>query len=151
MRRVAVVLALSLVTACAPAATAPAPAAVSATDVTILASDGAVMRPIANGGRVPLRTGWITVHFAPVPLEEDGELKVSVFDADGRPAQADVSVDYASMDMDHGQEMAQGVFHENCYQMHLSFVMPGRWRLVVHVARGGNEEAVTLILPEVGL
>lgn len=146
-------LVLSLVaSACAPAA-APAPvsAAASGKDVTILASDGGVMRPIANGGRVPLRSGWATVTLSPVPLQDTGQLKVSVFDADGRLAEADVSVDYVSMDMDHGHTVERGVLHENCYQMPLSFAMPGSWRLQIHVVHGAADETVTLVLPEVGL
>jgi hypothetical protein len=154
MRIFVPVLAVVLASACGSAA-APAPTAHAATTaakgITILASDGTVMRPITNGGRVPLRSGWATVTLSPVPLAEDGQLQVSVFDADGRQIEAEVSVDYVSMDMDHGHTIEHGVMHGNCYQMPLSFAMPGSWKLVVHVVRGGSDESVTLVLPEVGI
>ena len=155
MSRLAVALAGVLVIACAPAADVRPPSTQtvgrSAGDISILVGDGTVMRPIANGGRVPLGTGWATLRFSPVPLGEDGQLQVAVFDGEGKPVDADVSVDYASLDMDHGHMVERGVFHENCYQMRLSFAMPGRWRLLVHVVRGASEDTVTVLLPEVGL
>lgn len=152
MRLVLAVLVAVVASACAPtAAPTPTSAAAPGKDVTILASDGAVMRPIANGGRVPLRSGWATITLSPVPLQETAQLKVSVFDADGRLSEANVSVDYASIDMDHGHTLEHGVLHENCYQMPLSFAMPGSWRLLIHVVRGPTDDTVTLVLPEVGL
>lgn len=154
MRLIGVLLAGLIATACGQASVGtPASASASATgkDVTILASDGAVMRPIANGGRVPLRAGWATITLSPVPLEETAQLQVSVFDTGGHLVDADVSVDYVSMDMDHGHTVEHGVLHENCYRMPLSFAMPGSWRLLVHVVRGGTDDTVTLVLPEVGL
>ena len=152
MRLAAAILGALLVTSCSSAATtAPAPATTgTAKETTILAKDGGVLRPIANGGRLALRSGWATVRLSPTPLETDGQLEVSVFDTDGRPATADVSVDYVSMDMDHGHTMERGVLHEGCYRMPLAFVMPGSWRLVIHVARGGTEETLTVVLPDVG-
>jgi len=30
-------------------------------------------------------------------------------------------------------------------------LMPGSWRLVIHVVRGGTEETLTVVLPDVGL
>lgn len=152
MRLVLALLVAVVASACAPtAAPIPTSAAAPGKDITILASDGAVMRPIANGGRVPLRSGWATITLSPVPLQETAQLKVSVFDADGRLAEANVSVDYASIDMDHGHTLEHGVLHENCYQMPLSFAMPGSWRLLIHVVRGPTDDTVTLVLPEVGL
>lgn len=150
MRLVSLALAISLAVACSPAVT-PAPAAPAVAGVTILASDGAAMRPIVNGGRVPLRNGWATIQIAPVPLTGDGRLRVGVFDRDGREVDADVSVDYSSLDMDHGHIIERGVLHERCYEMPLSFAMPGRWRLLIHVVRDADEDTVTLLLPEVGL
>ncbi|HEU5288219.1 MAG TPA: hypothetical protein VFV20_07440 [Candidatus Limnocylindria bacterium] len=152
MRLVLTLLVAVVASACAPtAAPTPTSAAAPAKDVTILASDGGVMRPIANGGRVPLRGGWATITLSPVPLQETAQLKVSVFDAEGRLAEANVSVDYASIDMDHGHTLERGVLHENCYQMPLSFAMPGSWRLLIHVVRGPTDDTVTLVLPDVGL
>ncbi len=152
MRLVAGILAALLVAGCSPAAATPTAAgAAAARATTILASEGGVMRPIANGDRVALRTGWATVRLSPVSIDADAQLEVSVFDPDGRPATADVSVDYVSMDMDHGHTVEHGVLHENCYRMPLSFAMPGSWRLAIHVVRGGAEEIVTLVLPDVGL
>jgi hypothetical protein len=147
-------LAALLVSGCsAPATATPARAASAATAAaeTILASDGGVLRPIQNGDRLALRSGWATVRLTPLPLETDGQLQVSIFDADGQPASAEVSVDYASMDMDHGHMVEHGVMHEGCYQMPLTFAMPGSWRLVIHVVRAGTEETLTVVLPEVGL
>ena len=154
MKLGAAILAALLVAGCSSTVTMK-PSTVSTTaaakETTILASEGGVLRPIANGGRVALRSGWATVRLSPTRVDQDGQLEVSVFDADGRPATAEVSVDYVSMDMDHGHTMEHGVFHEDCYRMPLSFVMPGSWRLVIHVARGGTDETVTLVLPDVGL
>ncbi len=153
MRFVAAILGALLVTGCSSATTTTsAPAAVTAAkDTTILASDGGVMRPITNGDRVGLHSGWATLRLSPTRIETDGRLQVSLFDADGRPVAADVSVDYASMDMDHGHTIEHGVMHEGCYQMPLAFAMPGSWRLVIHVVRGGTEETLTVVLPDVGL
>ncbi|HZP94964.1 MAG TPA: hypothetical protein VFC31_01320 [Candidatus Limnocylindria bacterium] len=152
--KVLALLAAVIASACtttAVSAPASAPAAGGGKDITILAGDGAVMRPIANGGRVPLRSGWATITLSPVPLAETGQLRVSVFDAEGRQTEADVFVDYASIDMDHGHTVEHGVLRENCYQMPLSFAMPGSWRLMIHVVRGATDETVTVVLPEVGL
>jgi len=155
MRLAAAIFATLLVTGCSAAvATSPAsptPFGQIARDTTILTSDGGVLRPIPNGGRVALRSGWAAVRLAPGKLEDRGRLEVTVFDADGRQASADVSVDYASMDMDHGHTLEHGVVHEGCYRMPLTFVMPGSWRLVVRIARGGADETFTLVLPDVGM
>lgn len=152
MRLLAAVLAAILVAACSPGASTtvePGPVA-SAKSITILANEGGVLRPIENGARLPLRSGWVTLRLATAATLE-GQLEVSVFDADGRQATADVAVDYSSIDMDHGHTTEQGVLHEGCYRMPLSFAMPGAWRLVIHVVRGGTPETLTVVLPDVGL
>ncbi len=157
MRLAAAILGALLITACSsvatttPAPAAATPASAAAKETTILANDGGVLRPIANGGRVALRNGWATVRLSPTRLDVEGQLEVSIFDPDGRPATADVSVDYVSMDMDHGHTIERGVLHEGCYRMPLVFLMPGSWRLVIHVVRGGTEETLTVVLPDVGL
>ena len=137
----------------AAAAPAPAPAAVSAAlpDAPLLASEGGVLRPIDNGGRVAMKGGYAEVRFTPSPQSMDPQLQVSLFDPAGQPRTADVSVEWESLDMDHGTDSATGSLREGCYRMRLSFAMPGSWRLKVHVTGSGAEEIVTLVLPWVGL
>jgi len=151
MRLAAALLSALLVSGCTAAtAAAPAPAATTP-DAPLLASEGGVLRPIDNGGRVALHSGYATVRLSPSPQSMDPLLQVYVFDSAGQAATADISVDYESLDMDHGISTAQGVWHEGCYRMGLSFGMAGSWRLVIHVVRAGAEEKVVLVLPWVGL
>jgi hypothetical protein len=148
---VALVTAL-LATGCSAAAAAPAPkAAVVVDEAPLLASEGGVLRPIDNGGRVAMKGGYAEVRFTPSPQSMDPQLQVSLFDPAGQPRTADVSVEWESLDMDHGTDSATGSLHEGCYRMRLSFAMPGSWRLKVHVTGSGAEEIVTLVLPWVGL
>lgn len=150
MRLAAAVLSALLATSCSAATTAVAPAA-AAPDAPLLTSEGGVLRPIDNGGRIALHSGYATVRLSPSPQDLDPQLQVSLFNSSGQPMTGDVSVDYESLDMDHGMTVAQGVLHEGCYRMGLSFGMAGRWRLVIHVMGGGSEEQVVLVLPWVGL
>jgi hypothetical protein len=153
MRLAAVILSGLLASGCVAATTAAvAPAAPAAMpDAPLLASEGGILRPIDNGGRVAMHSGYATVRLSPSAQSMDPLLEISLFDSAGNPANADVSVDYESLDMDHGTSVAKGVFHEGCYRMGLSFGMAGSWRLVIHVMRSGTEEKVVLVLPWVGL
>lgn len=160
MRSLGAALCALLLAACAPAAAgstaetaaaaAPAGGPAASADVTILASEGGVLRPIANGGRVGLREGWATVRLSPVPLRERVELDVGVFDGSGRAVSGDVHVTYESIDMDHGRTTAAGIPDDSGHHVPLEFLMPGAWRLVLEITRGGITDKVTLVLPEVG-
>ncbi len=149
MRIAAALLALVLATGCS-AATAAAPTTSATADAPLMVSEGGVLRPIENGSRLSLRSGYATVRLWPSPEDMDPNLQVGLFDAAGKPAVANVSVVAEMLDMDHGTETATGVLRDGLYQMHLSFGMQGRWRLVVHIARDGAEEILTLVLPWVG-
>lgn len=152
MRLAAAILTASILTACgSAAATTPTPASgAGATEAAILASDGDVLRPIANGGRVALREGWATIRFSSLASER-ADLDVALFDVSGRSVRGDVRVSYASLDMDHGSTTTVAAEHEGAYRVPLEFVMPGRWRLVVRITRGDVQETLTILLPEVGL
>ena len=150
MKLAAALLSMLLVTGCT-AATAAVPTPTAAPDAPILASEGGVLRPIDNGGRLPLKTGYATVRLWPSPQSMDPNLQVALFDASGVASTAEVWVFTEMVDMDHGTETIPATVRDGVYQMHLSFGMPGSWRLVVHVKRGGVEETFTLVLPWIGL
>lgn len=118
--------------------------------VTILVSEGGLLRPVDNGGRVALHEGWATIRVSPVPLRERTELDVGVFDGSGRAVAGRVDVTYESIDMDHGRTTVTGIPDDGGYHVPLELIMPGAWRLVVEIARGGTADTVTLVLPEVG-
>lgn len=156
MRLGAAIMIALLVSGCSTATAAvPAPVAKQAPaatqDAPLLASEGGILRPFDNGGRLAMHSGYATVKLSPSPQSMDPLLQVSVFDSAGQAQDADVSVDYESLDMDHGVTTAVGHFHEGCYRMGLSFGMAGSWRVVIHVKRSGSEEKVVLVLPWVGL
>jgi len=149
--RIPAALLASLIVSCGAPPALPAPATVpAAKQIAILASEGGVLRPIANGGRVALRGGWATVTLAPAAGGE-ADLDIALFDSAGRTVTGDVRASYESMDMDHGSTVEPGVLHGDCYRVRLSFIMPGAWRVVVHVAHDGVEESLTLVLPQAGL
>jgi hypothetical protein len=150
MKLAAALLGLLLATACS-AATAAVPTPTPGPDAPILASEGGVLRPVENGGRLPLKTGYATVRLWPSPQSMDPNLQVAIFDASGQAAVAEVWVISEMLDMEHGTETIPATVRDGFYQMHLSFGMPGAWRLAVHVKRGGVEETITLVLPWIGL
>lgn len=152
MKTAALACAVVFTAACGRAAavsSGPPPGDAGAT--VILANDGGVLRPIANGGRVTLRTGSASVRFVPYPVKLDGDLDVALFDANGRPVAGDVKVYYESIDMDHDRITARGVRHGDAYRVPFSFLMPGAWRLVITVGRpdDGTSDRFVLMLPQV--
>jgi ABC-type transport system substrate-binding protein len=153
MKLIAIALvSVVLATACSGATAAPpATTPAAAPEAPLLANEGGVLRPIDNGGRVAMHDGYATVRLSPSPQSMDPLLQVWVFDSAGQAQEADVTVDYDSLDMDHGVSTAHGTLHEGCYRMGLSFGMAGSWRLVIHVTRAGAEEKMVLMLPWVGL
>lgn len=154
MRIVALILAGALLGACTEAAAHPQPPSVArgtSPAAIILVSEGGVMRPIENGGRVALRTGWATLRFSPVPLDFRSTLDMTLFDASGAPAAGEVSAQYESIDMDHGRTTSTSAPHEGGYRMPLVFEMPGSWKVVVRIVRAGAEETITIVLPAVGM
>jgi hypothetical protein len=150
MRILAAALGLLVATACT-AATAAVPTPGPNEDAPLLASEGGVLRPIDNGTRLALRTGYATVRFTPSPQSMDPDLLLSIVDASGNATAADVSVDWESLDMDHGMSTEHSKPVDGGYRTRISFAMPGSWRLVIHVVRGGAEEKLILVLPWVGL
>ena len=156
MRRLVVAVAGLVLAACttASAQTATAmphssPAAVP--EAPLLTSEGGVLRPIENGSRLPMRSGYATVRLTPGPQSMDPQIDVTLFDNSGQPVTAEVFAEYESLDMDHGIEKIQARPVDGLYRMRLSFSMQGMWRVVVHVTRGATEEKLTLVLPWVGL
>jgi hypothetical protein len=143
------VLVAVLATGCSVGVAASQPPATS--EANLLVSEGGMLRPIDNGGRVGLKSGWATVKLWPSPQDMDPNLEVAVFDAAGNVVSADVWVVYEMMDMDHGIDESRATFREGLHRMHLSFGMQGSWKLVVHIARAGLEESVVLVLPWIGL
>jgi YtkA-like protein len=150
MKLAAALLSMLLATGCS-AATAAVPTPTAVPDAPILASEGGVLRPIDNGGRLPMKMGYATVRLWPSPQSMDPNLQVALFDASGQAATADVFVVSEMLDMEHGTETIPATVRDGFYQMHLSFGMPGSWRLVVHVKRDAAEETITLVLPWIGL
>jgi len=159
MRLAAALLIGALATACSTASAdtgtptaAPAnPAALSIPDVPLLASEGGVLRPIDNGGRVAMQRGYATVRMTPSPQSMDPRLEIALFDSDGKAQTADVWVVTEMVDMDMGSEEVHARVDNGTYTMRLSFGMPGAWRLKVHVVRAGNDEGFTIVVPWVGL
>ena len=151
MRLAAAMLAASFVGACGSAAatTAAPPAGAAVTKASILVSDGGILRPIQNGGRVPLRGGWATVRFSSLNADHI-DLDVSIFDTGGRSVAAAVRLEYESTDMDHGVMGSKAVGREGGYRIPIDIPMPGAFRMTLHVTRGAAEDTVTLVLPQVG-
>lgn len=149
--RLAAALALALVTACAPTAVTNARMPAAGEEPTILATDGGLLRPIRNGGRVAIPDGWATLTFSPLPLQRDQlDLDVGVLDAAGRPADAAVQVTYESLDMDHGVFTQRATAHERRYRVPVQIVMPGRWRFTVSIERGGQATRLVIVVPDIG-
>jgi len=120
-------------------------------DAPLLTSEGGVLRPVENGARLPLKSGYAIVRLSPSPRSMDPDVDVDVFDARGTAVVADVVAEYESLDMDHGVERVQAKPRLGGYRMRLSFAMQGSWRVVIHITRGIVEDTVTLVLPSVGL
>lgn len=149
--RLVVALALALVTACAPAAATTASTGAAEEQPTILASDGGLLRPITNGGRVAIPDGWATVTFSPLPLaREQLDLDIAVLDAAGRPVDAAVQVTYEMLDMSHGVFTQRATLHQGRHRMPVNIAMPGRWRFTVTIDHGGRATTVVLVVPEIG-
>jgi len=155
VRPVALILAGALLGACgaATAATAPSPmpAAVEVIETTILVSDGGILRPIENGGRVAIPDGWATVTLSPPPLQRtDFALDVEVLDASGRALDAAVDVTYEMVQMDHGVFTERATSHAGRYRVPVHIPMPGMWRFTVSIDRGGVVTSLIVVVPEIG-
>jgi hypothetical protein len=149
--RLLIVLGLALVTACAPATATSAGAIRAEEEPTFLVSDGGVLRPIKNGGRVAIPDGWATVTFSPLPLQRsDLNLDVGLADAAGRPIDAAVEVTYEMLDMSHGVYAARATAHQGRYRMPVQVVMPGRWRFTLTIDRGGRPTTVVIVGADIG-
>ncbi len=152
MRLTGAILAALLVGGCGSAAatTAVLPAAApAAPGPVILVSEGGVLRPVANGGRVPVRDAWATVRFSDLTHERI-DLDVAVLDIGGRSVPASVRVSFESTDMDHGTLDAIVAARDGGYRATIDVPMPGGLRVKLRIAREGSEDTVTLILPQVG-
>ena len=141
---------LTLAACSTAAAKAPAPST-GMPDAPLLTSEGGILRPIENGGRVPMRSGYAIVRLTPGPQSMDPDVDVTLFDSAGQPVTAGVYAEYESLDMDHGIERVQARVADGGYRMRLSFAMQGTWRVIIHVARGPSDDSLTLVLPWVGL
>ena len=152
MKKLLALAGLVLAACSTASATTPSPAPnVPMPDAPLLTSEGGVLRPVDNGARLPLHSGYAVVKLTPGPQSMDPDVDVTVYDGAGKQVTADVYAEYESLDMDHGVEKAQARLAEGCYRMRLSFAMQGTWRVVIHVARGATEDKVTLVLPWVGM
>lgn len=138
------VLAL-LASACVPNGPAAPPAA--ATPAVFLSEAGA-LRPIANGGRVPIADGSVEVSFAPYPPETTTQLVVVVRDATGRAVPADVRVLYEMLGMDHPAASALALRDGERHRATIGLPMPGAWRFVLRVGRAGTATSLLFIVPE---
>lgn len=147
----AALLAALLVGACAarvPAAVAE-PAAPADAEATVFVSEGGMLRPLANGGRVALRDGWAEVRFTPYPLGPRSDLDVRIIDGrSGRAADADVTVLYEMLGMEHGMVVQRATPRSDGHHTApLNVAMPGQWRFMLRIARSGEVESVVLVLP----
>lgn len=146
-------LAAIIAGACAPVAaqSASAPDPAGEEQPTILISDGGVLRPVVNGGRIAIEGGWATVTLSPLPLERESlDLDVVLTGVDGQPVSADVEVAYDMVGMDHGSGRERAVAHAGGYRMPLHLAMPGSWRLKVRIDRGGEVTTLVVVLPQAG-
>lgn len=155
MRPVALILAGALLGACGAAATVappdPEPAAVEVIETTILVSDGGMLRPIDNGGRVAIPDGWATVTLSPPPLQRtDFALDIDVLDASGRALEAAVEVRYEMVQMDHGVITERATSHAGRHRVPVHIPMPGMWRFTVSIDRGGVVTSLIVVVPEIG-
>jgi len=155
MRPAAALLAGLLLAACAPAAAkadgaaaiGEAHPATGSEGQPILVNEGGILRPIANGGRVALRSGgWARLTFSPFPLAQKSDLDVALEDAAGRLMSADVVVEYEMLDMDHGHVTEHAVLHQGRYRAPLSFSMYGAWKFAIRVTRGSNVETLAIVV-----
>lgn len=150
MRPLVLVAAAVLAAACGEAVGHPDAVRVAAGPATMLLSDGGVMRPLEQGGRVALRSGWATVSALPGPRDGEIEMTVALFDAAGAPADAGVSAVYESLEMDHGRTVVQGVVREGAARLALRITMPGAWGVELRIRRADADETFRLMLPDVG-
>lgn len=155
MRPLAGMLLVLTLAACTPAAAGiaavPTPQGEEPAAETILVSEGGMLRPLENGGRVAISDGWATVRFSPPPLQRsDLVLDVAVLDAKGRPVQATVAVTYEMLQMDHGRSTERAVPHDGLFRMAVRIPMPGAWRFTIHIDRDGVASDLIVVVPEIG-
>lgn len=147
MRGLIVAATLLLVACAAPAAAEPAPPAPPATPSVFLSESG-MLRPIANGGRVPIADGSVELSFAPYPPATTTKLDVVVRDAAGRSTAADVMVVYDMIGMEHGAMSARAVAEGEHHRASIGLPMSGPWRFVLRVARPGAVTSLLFIVPD---
>ncbi len=149
MRLHAAVLAAVVLSGCGNAAALTPSSPPGDPPTPILTSEGGVLRPIANGGRIALMDGSATVTFDPYPIGLDGRVRIETFDGSGSPRDADVTLMYESIDMDMGQTTEKGGGPAAVHGFPLQLDMPGAWRLVFTVTRAGAAQTVRVVLPQV--
>jgi hypothetical protein len=147
MRRLALVVALLLGACSAPAAAPQPPAATPATPAVFL-SEGGLLRPVPNGGRVSMVDGSVEVSFAPYPPRTTSELSVVVRDAAGRPVAADVVVVYDMIGMEHGAMFARAVASGERQRASIGLPMPGPWKFTLRVTRASEVSSLLFIVPD---
>lgn len=136
----AAALALAFASCAPPADTAPAGAAAVA---NVFVSEGPVVRPLANGARLPLETGgWATLSFTPFPPAAGTEIEVALEGVDA----ADVFVTCEMVGMDHGAARRHAHASGARYRAPLELNMRGSYRVTIEVETASARSTVTLVV-----
>lgn len=116
----------------------------------VFVSNGNMVTPLQNGGRVKLTNGWARLTFTPYPPRARSDLDVQVFYGDsGEPTIAEVSVAYEMIGMEeHGVVIQRAIPRANDhYILPLNVGMPGFWRFSLKVVFGGTMSTFVLLIP----
>lgn len=142
-------MSLGLAVSCASVSNGPSSATPSASvATTILDSSSA---PIPEVAQPPAwaskQSGDLVVWIfsAPTPpVRGNDTLEAFVTDASGQPiADAEVSFDIDMTNMSHGKNVVTASsLGDGHYSAQLHFLMPGPWRVIVGIQRGGQQTSV---------
>lgn len=107
-----------------------------------------MLRPLANGARVPIAGGSAQVSFAPYPPDTRTEVDVVVRDGAGEPVDAEVVVLFEMIGMEHGVMSARAVGAGEHHRAVIGLPMAGPWRFVLRIGRTGEVTSLLFIVPD---
>lgn len=141
MRAAVAALALALASCGAPSGdTVPAGAVAVA---SVFVSEGPVVRPLANGARLPIEAGgWATLSFTPFPPAVGTEIEVAL---DGVDA-AEVFVTCEMVGMDHGAARRRAHASGARHRAPLDLTMRGSYRVTIEVETASARSTMTLVV-----
>lgn len=115
--------------------------------VSVFLSDGAALRPLANGSRIALDGATVELRFTPYPPRSQSELDVVVRDGAGALVPSDVRVVARMLDMDHAPLVVVARADGGHHRVAIDLGPNDAWQLIVYVARAGQRDNLVLVVP----